>query len=104
VSQSQLAIYKRGPKSYVVEIQGEDHTLGNLIVSKLLELDEVSYAYYEVPHPLEDKLIIYVNLKSDDVDVRKVLVKAAEAALRDKDEFERLYREALRKRGVELED
>ena len=97
-----VVVRRRGPRSYVVEVEGEDHTLGNLIVSKLLELGLADLAYYEMPHPLEDKLIIYVNTR-EGVDVKEALVKAAEEALRENEEFRRLLLEELKKKSVEVD-
>ena len=97
-----VAVRRRGPRSYVVEVEGEDHTLGNLIVSKLLELGLAELAYYEMPHPLEDKLIIYVNTR-EGVDIKEALVKAAEGALKENEEFRKLLLEELKKKGIEME-
>ncbi len=98
-----VSIQKRGPNSYIVEVRGEDHTLGNLIATKLMELGLAKLAYYEVPHPLEDRLVIYVNLK-EGVDIKDALLKAANSVLDDNKEFRRLFVEELKKRGLDVEE
>ena len=97
-----VVVRRRGPRSYIVEVEGEDHTLGNLIVSKLLELGLADLAYYEMPHPLEDKLIIYVNTR-EGVDIKEALSKAAKEALRENEEFRRLLFKELKKRNIDVE-
>jgi len=58
---------------YAITINGEDHTIGNLLQVMLYELyiqekKEVTYAGYIMPHPLEQKLILKVRFnKSVDV-------------------------------------
>jgi DNA-directed RNA polymerase subunit L len=54
-----------------IVIQGEDHTLGNLISSYLKKLfivnklkgELLSFASYKLPHPLEDKIVIIIGFK-----------------------------------------
>ncbi len=90
-----VTIFRVGPGKYRAEILGEDHTLGNLIVKKLLSKGLARFAYYEVPHPLESRLIIYVDVGSDNVDPREVLVMAAEEALEELERFKKDLEEAL---------
>ncbi|RKP35966.1 DNA-directed RNA polymerase [Dimargaris cristalligena] len=44
-----------------IEIQKEDHTLGNLISKKLLKDNRVTFSGYKFPHPLEHKILIRVQ-------------------------------------------
>jgi len=90
-----LRIVRVGPGRYRVEVEGEDHTLGNLIVKKILAGDLARFAYYEVPHPLESRLVIYLDLGSDDIDPREVLAKAAEEALKELQSFREDLEKAL---------
>ncbi|MEM1675217.1 MAG: DNA-directed RNA polymerase subunit L [Desulfurococcaceae archaeon] len=66
-------ILKRNERELLIEIQGEDHTLGNLIAKEALNHSSVAYASYNIPHPLQDKLLIYISVKegSDPVVVFK---------------------------------
>ena len=93
--EAQIRIVRVGPGRYRAEIYGEDHTLGNLIVKKILAKGLARFAYYEVPHPLEPRLVIYVDVGSDDVDPREVLARAADEALEELERFKRDLEEAL---------
>ncbi|WP_455367861.1 DNA-directed RNA polymerase subunit L [[Eubacterium] cellulosolvens] len=44
-----------------IEIEGESHTLGNLLQQELLEDKKVEIAGYDVPHPLINSAIIYIR-------------------------------------------
>ncbi len=46
-----------------LEVRGESHTLGNLIAKELQSMEGVELAYYEIPHPLQDRMIIYVKTR-----------------------------------------
>jgi len=43
----------------------EDHTLGNLISSYLLNNPQINYSGYIIPHPNDNKMIITTELKND---------------------------------------
>jgi DNA-directed RNA polymerase subunit L len=47
-----------------IQIEGEGHSLLNLLQKTLLEDDTVEMAGYDVPHPLIDRAILYVRKKS----------------------------------------
>jgi len=47
-------------------INGENHTIGRLLEFILKKNSVVTYCYYEMPHPLKEKIIIYVDLKTSD--------------------------------------
>lgn len=89
-----LKIVKIGPGRYRVEVEGEDHTLGNLIVKKLLSGNLARFAYYEVPHPLESRLVVFIDV-GDGVDPRDVLARAVEEALQELEQFKRDLEKAL---------
>lgn len=50
-------------ESYNFLIFDEDHTLGNLITSYLLDIPEIEYSGYIIPHPNDNKLIITTATK-----------------------------------------
>lgn len=43
----------------------EDHTIGNLLRSELLKIDEIRFAGYRMPHPLENLLELKVQTNGD---------------------------------------
>eukprot|EP00039_Didymoeca_costata_P019687 m.338556 g.338556 ORF g.338556 m.338556 type:complete len:130 (+) comp18460_c0_seq1:113-502(+) len=46
-------------------INKEDHTLGNLLATQLLQDPRVLYAGYKVPHPLENHIEIRIQVAPD---------------------------------------
>ena len=47
-----------------IQINNEDHTIGNLITHGLQNHKNIKFAGYNMPHPLEKRVIISYNLKS----------------------------------------
>jgi DNA-directed RNA polymerase II subunit RPB11/DNA-directed RNA polymerase subunit L len=101
---SNVSLEALGNGRYRLTITGEDHTIGNLLSRTLLSMDEVAFAYYEQPHPLEDRIVVYLQLKEPDGDPVVVLLRALDRILEVNEEFKRLYLEALRDKGLEVED
>lgn len=42
----------------IIEMYNQDHTMGNLIMEGLLKHENIQYATYRMPHPLERKIIL----------------------------------------------
>ena len=59
----EVRVVKKTERELLLEIWGEDHTLGNLIAKEALKHPDVTYAAYRIPHPLQDKLEIYITVK-----------------------------------------
>ncbi|MCE4612253.1 MAG: hypothetical protein F7C07_00260 [Desulfurococcales archaeon] len=89
---------------YMAEIEGEDHTIGNILAEKLREHSMVGLAYYEEPHPLENRIIVFFTLKEPSADPRKVLIEALENALSDVEALRKAYLSALKEKGLGVED
>ncbi len=83
-----------GNGEYEIEFEGEDDTLGNLLASYLEDMDGVRLAYYKRPHPLEERIILYVKLE-EGRDVKNLLIRALEFILRDINDLHSKYIEAL---------
>ncbi|HIE22684.1 MAG TPA: hypothetical protein EYP68_00440 [Candidatus Korarchaeota archaeon] len=49
-----------------IEVYGETYTLLVPLAQSLLLLDNVEFAGFDVPHPLEDKGVLYVRVKDGD--------------------------------------
>ncbi|EYE93293.1 DNA-directed RNA polymerase II core subunit RPB11 [Aspergillus ruber CBS 135680] len=56
-----LEIDTRIPSSAIFTFNKEDHTLGNLLRSRLLQSSHVLFAGYKVPHPLLPKFELRVQ-------------------------------------------
>ncbi|BBG24237.1 DNA-directed RNA polymerase subunit L [Sulfuracidifex tepidarius] len=55
-----VRLLKKNDNYMELEIQGEEHTLGNLIAGMLQRVKGVTFASYYKPHPLVDKIIIKI--------------------------------------------
>ena len=53
-------------KKILINLQNEDHTMGNLITTALQNDDNVLYAGYKKDHPLIDEIDIKLETKSND--------------------------------------
>lgn len=92
----QLRVLERKPNEIVVEIDGEGHTLCNLLESVLLEDEDVEFAGYTIPHPLVGKPILRVRTKGNKEPkeaLRGALIKIIERGRDLRKEFERAFKE-----------
>jgi DNA-directed RNA polymerase subunit L len=80
-----LKVLKRTDNELKLEIEGEGHSLLNLLQKALLEDENVEMAGYDVPHPLFDRGILYVQTKDkhDPEDVVKEAVKKVQGLNKD---------------------
>jgi len=58
-----VKVLKRTDNELKIEVEGEGHSLLNLLQKTLLEDDSIEMAGYDVPHPLFDRGILYVHTK-----------------------------------------
>ena len=58
-----LKVLRRAAQELKLEIEGEGHTLCNLLESVLLEDKDVEFAGYDVPHPLISNTIFFIRTK-----------------------------------------
>jgi DNA-directed RNA polymerase subunit L len=100
-----LWIKRVSEDTYEIHIEGEDDTIGHLVSTYLELSDRVQLSYYKRPHPLEEKIIIYVRLKNKNDNIRDVLEEVIGGKLlSDINDLRERYLEALRKAGVSEED
>ncbi len=59
----QLKVLRRSSQELKLEIEGEGHTICNLLESVLLEDKDVEFAGYDVPHPLISNTIFFIRTK-----------------------------------------
>lgn len=80
-----INVLKRTDNELKLEIQGEGHSLLNLLQKALLEDDNIEMAGYDVPHPLFDRGILYVQTKDKQSpeDVVKEAVKKVHGLNKD---------------------
>ncbi|CAA80165.1 putative DNA-directed RNA polymerases I and III subunit RPAC2 [Caenorhabditis elegans] len=70
--------FEQDPSNLTLIMYEEDHTIGNSIKHILSRMDEVEFCGYNVPHPLEDKILFRVQTK-DGINALEVLAKAFES-------------------------
>ena len=75
----EVKILKETDEYLEIEIEGEEHTLGNLLKGMLLKVPGVKFASYSQPHPLIDTIIIKM-MTDGSIKPRDALKKAIEMA------------------------
>ena len=58
-----VKVLKRTNNELKIEVEGEGHSLLNLVQKTLLEDASIEMAGYHVPHPLFDRGVLYVHTK-----------------------------------------
>jgi len=58
-----IKVLKRTSNELKIEVEGEGHTLCNVLQKALLDDDTIDMAGYDVPHPLVDSAIVYIRTK-----------------------------------------
>ena len=71
-----VKVLKNTANELKIEVEGEGHSLLNLLQKTLLEDDSIEMAGYHVPHPLFDRGILYVHTKEQQ-NPRDVVKEAA---------------------------
>jgi len=95
-SEMKVEVLKKTSNELKIEIEGEGHSLCNVLQKFLVEDDTVDMAGYTVPHPLLPHAIVYVRTKKK---------RKPEAAIKDavkkiraqNEEFKTSFEEALKK-------
>jgi DNA-directed RNA polymerase I and III subunit RPAC2 len=55
--------YRRDPTLLTVIFHEEDHTVGNALKHIIAQMPGVEFSGYNVPHPLEDKILVRVQTR-----------------------------------------
>lgn len=76
-----------------IEVEGEGHSLLNLLQKTILEGEGVEMAGYHVPHPLFDRGILYVHTK-EKLTPESVIEDAAKKVLDLSKDFEKSFKKA----------
>ncbi|MGC9122153.1 DNA-directed RNA polymerase subunit L [Thermogladius sp. KZ2Tp1] len=90
----EVRILKREGNELVIEIQGEDHTIGNLLAKEALLDPRVEYSAYRIPHPLQERMELTIVTKQGE-DPLKVLVEIIDKLVGDIRAFRSLVEEKL---------
>ncbi len=77
-----------------IEIANEDHTLGNLLRSKLLKEKKVKHAGYQIIHPLTGGIKLLVQTEGG-LKPRDALLKALSDIEEETKEFQQKFKKAI---------
>lgn len=88
-----IKVIKEAGNRLEIEILDEDHTMGNLLRSTLLEDDTVKYAGYQIVHPLTGGIRLIVETKEGEP--RKALLRAISKIDADTNEFKEKFKKVV---------
>ena len=91
--QMKIKVVKRTANELKLEIEGEGHSLLNLLQKSLLEDENIEMAGYDVPHPLIDRAILYVQTKEGQKP-ETVVNDAAKKVLSLSKDFQKSFKKA----------
>ena len=89
-----IKVLKNDPQELKLEVEGEGHTLCNLLERALLEDKTVEIAGYDIPHPLTANTIIYIRTK-EGRDPNEALKEALERITETGKKLRTAFEEAL---------
>jgi len=88
-----VKVLKRKDNELKIEVEGESHSLLNLLQKTLLEDERIEMAGYHVPHPLFDRGILYVHTKEQQ-NPEDVIYEATKKVLGLSKEFQKSFKKA----------
>jgi DNA-directed RNA polymerase subunit L len=94
ISGLELKVLRKTKNEIVLEIYGEDDTLGNMITKEAMRHPDVVYASYGIPHPLQNRLEIIINVR-EGADVGKTIIDIVENIRKVLREFRERVEEVL---------
>ena len=89
-----MKLLKLDERTVERELEGEDHTIANLIAKYAVRKPHVKYAAYNIPHPLSSNPVIVVTTDGQRSPL-DVLREVLNDIVKDADTLGRLIREAL---------
>ncbi len=84
----EIKVLEDSKSKLIIEIEGEDHTLANLLKKSLWQDEHVKVSGYAVEHPLIGKPKIVVETDGKE-SPREALKAAAERISKDNDKFKK---------------
>jgi DNA-directed RNA polymerase subunit L len=90
----EIRLISKTDRELVLEIKGEEHTLGNMLMKEALRHPGVEHAAYRVPHPLRDIMEFTIVVK-DGYDISKVLKEVIDRLRAEISEFRAKVEEVL---------
>ena len=84
-----LRVLKQTGKRLELEVEGEDHSLLNLLTKTMLKMNHVKFAAYRIDHPLVGKPVVIIETDGE--------IPPIEAMKRGLEEIKKLSREFMKK-------
>ena len=91
--QMKIKVLKKTANELKIEVEGEGHSLLNLLQKSLLEDKKIEMAGYDVPHPLIDRAILYVQTKEKQ-NPEDVINEATKKVLGLSKDFQKSFKKA----------
>ncbi|MHA1832438.1 MAG: DNA-directed RNA polymerase subunit L [Candidatus Baldrarchaeia archaeon] len=90
-----IKILERTDREMEFELEGEGHTLCNLLRKVLLEDEDVTFAGYRIEHPLIGKPKVYVRTNGEK-DPLEAVIEAAKKIKKMAEEFREAFLNSLK--------
>jgi len=84
-----LRVLKQTGRRLELEVEGEDHSLLNLLTKTMLKMNHVKFAAYRIDHPLVGKPVVIIETDGE--------IPPIEAMKRGLEEIKKLSREFMEK-------
>ncbi len=93
-----VQVVEKSDTKLVFKLEGEDHTLANLIVGYLKRTNGIKRAFYDIPHPLTGVPIITI-LTDGSISPVEALENALKSISKDLAAFREKYEKSLERQG-----
>ncbi|MCC6052736.1 MAG: DNA-directed RNA polymerase subunit L [Desulfurococcaceae archaeon] len=90
----EVRVVSRGERELVLEITGEDHTLGNMLMREALKHPSVEFAAYRIPHPLKN-IMEFTLVVKEGANLPEVLAEIISRLKNQIAEFKKAIEEVL---------
>jgi len=88
-------------------IEGEGHTIGNILSKELQKDDRVKYSYYKMKHPFDRKIMLYLILndeKGDETKYAKVLADSFKRIVKMNNDLQTEWEIILEKQKLDVQE
>jgi DNA-directed RNA polymerase subunit L len=90
----EVRVVSRNERELVLEITGEDHTLGNMLMREALKHPSVEFAAYRIPHPLKN-IMEFTLVVKEGANLPEVLAEIISKLKNQIAEFKKAIEEVL---------
>jgi DNA-directed RNA polymerase subunit L len=90
----EVKIVSKSERELVLEITGEDHTLGNMLMREALKHPSVEYAAYRIPHSLKN-IMEFTLVVKEGANLPAVLAEIISSLKNQIAEFKKAIEEVL---------